>query len=147
MNPGFVADVKDNILTIDITAPLYWWMDFLALKEISILNTKRICGIRYYCKTGISEDNFYWHDDYSRACLDQTIKDLNIALYRYKTTAREKERDELEAGFWDLVPQCFLDRKKIELSYPEVHLILAIAKGKVKSGPVWDEFISELERV
>lgn len=129
---------EDGFIRFDIHAPLSWWQEFTNVCETP---TKRICNIGFYCKTGISEDNFEWQNDFTRACLDETIKQLQIALYRYKTAANT-ERKVLKEGFWEMLPQCFLDRRVVYLQRGDaVYLNQTIYDSRQ-----WDEFKRELSK-
>lgn len=146
----FIASNKerDGYVSFDITAPLTWWNELL---NIFGLVTIPVCGIRYYCKTGINADNFYWHDDFTRACLDEVIKELNIILYRYRQATTRSEMDRQEQAFWDLLPNCFLDRRRMTLDPPELNALYGLMIGtinpdKFNNDPDWREFKAEIEQ-
>ena len=130
----------DDYIFFDVTAPLSWWNEFLTESWVT---PHRVYGIRYYCKTGITADNFCWHDDYTRFCLDDWIKELNIYLFKYKETSSESDRDRYEVAFWDMLPQCFLDRRTFSVPRSEIALVLFYCKDR-ESGSEWREFIDEL---
>lgn len=139
--------VTKEYIELDITAPLYWWTDYMQIYDGLVRTARRVRSAGEYAQAGITIENFYWRNDYSRGCLDEVIKNLNICLYRYWHSSDMDEWISLEKSFWDLVPQCFCDTRRLHIVPKEIDLMIRAACRSLKAGkPVWKEFLTILKQ-
>lgn len=102
----------------------------------------------YYAQNGISIDDFHWSDAYSRDCLDEIIKNLNICLYRYSNSSDPDEWIRMEESFLDLVPQCFCETRRLHIVPREAEILIRlIQKACLGADPIWKKFINLLKQV
>lgn len=105
------------VVTVDITAPLYWWKEFDTYKVGTVSNScstmHRIMDKKFTIEDFSSEHLI----DASRYFLDVSIDYLNYCRSRY---FENTEADEKKRWWWQIIqllPTSYNQRRTIQLSY------------------------------
>ena len=131
-------------VTMDITAPLYWWKEFDTYKVGTVANS---CSTMHkiHAKEFTLEDFSCEHLIYSpgsaKACFQYTIDALNLYRQFYL-----ESKDKL---FWwqmiQLLPSSYNQRRTVLLNYEVLHNIYISRKDHKLDE--WREFCKEIEEL
>lgn len=123
--------LRQIFVSMDITAPLYWWKEFDTYKVGTVANscsTMHTIHKKEFELDDFSHDHLYT-DSLSAYCpqkmLEQTIKALNFWRYRYLTTNNKSD-------WWQLIqllPSSYNQKRTIMMSYEVVFKIIRERSG------------------
>lgn len=112
--------LRQIFVSMDITAPLYWWKEFDTYKVGTVANS---CSTMHKIHAKKFELDDFSHEHLHEACrvqLEEVIQTLNIMRERYvKTNAKE---------FWwqiiQLLPSSYNQKRTITMNYENVMNII-----------------------
>lgn len=104
-------------VTVDITAPLYWWKEFDTYKVGTVANSESTMHT-------VMRDEFYI-EDFSNEYLDEeALDDLSHLVYRFNCWRKEylmTEHPAIKKRIWykiiQLLPSSFNQRRTVQLNY------------------------------
>lgn len=122
-------------VTVDITAPLYWWKEFDTYKVGTVANscsTMHKIHAKEFELDDFSHEHLFttdengYEDDCAASCLNDTIFYLNYYRNKFLETKKkpmteEAKRAELMKRFWwqmiQLLPSSYNQRRTVQLNY------------------------------
>lgn len=126
-------------VTMDITAPLYWWKEFDTYKVGTVANS---CSTMHkiHAKEFTLDDFSHEHllSDWERG-LNNTIELLNYARERYLATKSKQ-------GWWQMIqllPSSYNQRRTVQMSYENV--MAMIKQRENHKLDEWVEFVGILK--
>lgn len=131
--------MRQIFVSVDITAPLYWWKEFDTYKVGTVANS---CSTMHKIQAKqFSRDDFS-HEHLSEGalkCLDYTIEELNSAREMYLIT-KDKEH------WWDMIqllPSSYNQRRTITASYENLFAMCSKGQRRFHKLDEWSkDFIS-----
>lgn len=136
--------LRQVFISVDITAPLYWWKEFDTYKVGTTANS---CSTMHkIADHDFTRDDFsYEHlDEGARGCLDCTIENLNWYRNRY---LKSKSKDE----WWNMIqllPSSFNQKRTVTLNYENaVSMIKQRKNHKLDEWRVFVDFLQHLPYV
>ena len=133
--------LRQIFVSMDITAPLYWWKEFDTYKVGTVSNS---CSTMHTIhKKEFSREDFSCEhlDEGSMYALDTTILTLNAN--------REKFLETKDKSYWwnmiQLLPTSYNQKRTITMNYENVVTIIRQRMGHKLDE--WNNFIAELKRL
>lgn len=124
------AVVKDNIMLMDIIAPIYWWIDF---DSTNLAIDCDECPIGYRDFT--IEDFSYEHVEHMSS-LSDTIDILNNLRHEYESTINPETKKSILMEIVQLLPLSY----NWEKLYVTVDINKALSVAESKRGSVYSEW-------
>jgi hypothetical protein len=128
--------MRQIFVSVDITAPLYWWKEFDTYKVGTVANS---CSTMHTIhKRDLTMDDFSTEhlDEWSKTVLSRVIGRINDARKNYVETGDKKE-------WWQIIqllPSSFNQRRTVTMNYENVVTII-----KQRSGHKLDEWLEMVE--
>lgn len=108
-------------ITMDLTAPLYWWKEWDTMKVGTVCNS---CSTMHKIAAKRFELDDFSHEhlsEYNRSILARTIQGLNDARNKYTNYGASKD------DWWQLIqllPSSYNQRRTVQINYEVVATIL-----------------------
>ena len=126
----------------DIKAPRYWWTEF---------DTYRVGVEKLSCSTmhklmarPVDVDDFE-NDGMSPIALDNVIDYINADMHLYENSSDPETKNTLWRGIIQLLPQSYLQKRTVMMSYAALRNIYRQRKGhKLKE---WEQFRKWVEKL
>ena len=126
----------------DIKAPRYWWTEF---------DTYRVGVEKLSCSTmhklmarPVDVDDFE-NDGISPIALDNVIDYINADMHLYENSSDPETKNTLWRGIIQLLPQSYLQKRTVMMSYAALRNIYRQRKGhKLKE---WEQFRKWVEKL
>ena len=116
--------MRQIIVSVDITAPLYWWKEFDTYKVGTVANscsTMHKIASKPIELSDFSIDNLYIDDDFSEITLEDmfvnVVKDCETLRLKYNETKAKK----YWRGLIQLLPESYNQKRTITLSYENIY--------------------------
>lgn len=128
-------------VTVDITAPLYWWKEFDTYKVGTVANS---CSTMHkiHAKEFTLEDFSYEHlIDVSKNILEEIIRGLNLYREEFNTTNDKK-------WWWQMIqllPTSYNQKRTVQMNYEVLRHICNSRKGHKLDE--WNAFITWAEQL
>lgn len=132
--------LRQIFVSMDITAPLYWWKEFDTYKVGTVANS---CSTMHKIAAKKFELDDFSHDHLTKglSCLEDIITILNIARADYV-------RDKRKEDWWQMIqllPSSYNQRRTITMSYENVvNMIHQRSNHKLDE---WREFVCILSEL
>jgi len=130
--------LRQIFVSMDITAPLYWWKEFDTYKVGTVANS---CSTMHkiHAKEFELDDFSYEHlKPYAKDCLVETIKVLNDYRMAYHVALDDKKE-----AWWNMIqllPSSYNQRRTVTMNYENVITII-----KQRTGHKLDEWRNFVE--
>lgn len=128
--------LRQIFVSVDITAPLYWWKQFDTYK---INTTSNSCSTMHKIHSKEFGTDDFSYEDMSKGgleCLSYMIETLNLARNFYL----KKKNKEYWFDMIKLLPESYNQRRTITMNYENILTMCQQRKGhKLKE---WEDFIS-----
>ena len=116
--------MRQIIVSVDITAPLYWWKEFDTYKVGTVANscsTMHKIASKPIELSDFSIDDFYIDDDFTEISLEDmfinVVKDCESLRLKYIDTKAKK----YWRGLIQLLPESYNQKRTITLSYENIY--------------------------
>lgn len=122
--------MRQIMVSVDITAPLYWWKEFDTYKVGTVANSTST--MHKLASTPITMDCFemddlengnYFNLDTNKDCAD-TISDIWLYLIERLETMRKKYNETKDKRYWKelirLLPESWLQKRTITMNYENI---------------------------
>ena len=133
--------LRQLFVSMDITAPLYWWKEFDVYKVGTVANS---CSTMHsiHKKEFVLNDFSYEHLNFvTKGCLEGVINQLNICREYYM---QDKDKD----SWWQMIqllPSSYNQRRTVTMNYENVlNIIEQRANHKLDE---WVEFVIILKKL
>lgn len=128
--------MRQIFVSVDITAPLYWWKEFDTYKVGTVANSTST--MHKLASTPITEDCFEM-DDFENFMAEQTLmnnkidnKGMWFVLLNYLEWLRQKYNETKDKRYWKelirLLPDSWLQRRTVTMNYE--NLLVICSKGQ-----------------
>lgn len=139
--------MRQIFVTMDITAPLYWWKEFDTYKVGTVANSEST--MHKLADTPITKECFSWNGYENLSLIDPTgspdtffemlVSDLEQLRQLYKQTGNKR--------YWyaliQLLPNSWMQKRTVTLSYQNCRAMRISRKGhKLKE---WHEFLDKVK--
>lgn len=131
--------LRQIFVSMDITAPLYWWKEYDTYKIGTVANS---CSTMHkiQAKEFVMDDFSYEHlEEMARLCLECTIENLN--WYRHKFLESK------DKTYWwqmiQLLPSSYNQKRTITMNYENVVTMIKQRTGHKLDE--WDQFVKVLK--
>ena len=119
----------------DITAPLYWWKQFdcyrIGVEKVSCSTMHTLM------RRPLTEDDFE-KDSISPVYLEKVLESINSEMELYKETGDQEVKHMVWRGIIQMLPQAFLQKRTVMMSYAALRNIYKQRKGHKLSE--WHQF-------
>lgn len=113
--------LRQIFVSVDITAPMYWWSEFDTYKVSTVANSTS--KMHKLASTPITFDCFE-HDDFTNTDCNSTFKDAQTAwqsLIEVLESLRNKFNETKEKKYWKelirLLPESWLQKRTVTMNY------------------------------
>ena len=155
--------LNNSYTEIELTAPLYWWLDFVQSVETGYFSYRNV--IEKVVSKELTVEDFSYEGMLnpgplcdSTACLHYTISRLNFWISRYNDLEERRKnyfdyngyqmhysKEDCEVQIRKLLPCNYNYRKKVLLTKEDIYVIKEDYEKKYLTGNEWDMFIKYLE--
>lgn len=118
--------MRQIMISVDITAPLYWWKEFDTYKVGTVANST---STMHKLATTPIDMSCFEFDDYARVIIDGIdVNEIWIYLIRKLEKLRLKHLETKDKKYWKelirLLPESWLQTRTITLNYENVHSMI-----------------------
>ncbi len=134
--------MRQIFVSMDITAPLYWWKEFDTYKVGTVANscsTMHKAAARDFVLEDFSTENFY--TALAHSVFSNTLNALNVARCNYIETKDKRHWDEMI----QLLPSSYNQRRTVTMNYENVASMINQRENHKLSE--WIEFVCVLRRL
>lgn len=129
------------IVTVDITAPTYWWLEFDTYKVGTVSNSCSKMHKIHEKEFSVDDFSHEHLDKYPIELLSETIRVLNVARREFLETKDKK--------YWwyliQLLPMSYNQRRTVQLNYQVLNRIYHARKNHKLDE--WHEFCAWVEKL
>ncbi|MBQ3901572.1 MAG: hypothetical protein II736_07620 [Clostridia bacterium] len=131
--------LRQVIVSVDITAPLYWWKEFDTYKVGTVANSTSTMHKIHSKEFGRDDFSHDKMSDEALACLDKTIEFLEASRKKFVETKEKK--------YWDdmiqILPSSFNQMRTVSMNYENlVNMYYARRNHKLTE---WHEYCAWIE--
>ena len=112
--------MRQIFVSVDITAPLYWWKEFDTYKVATVSNS---CSTMHMIHSkpieieDFSLDNFYIDDDYNEISLEDMLGNIVADCESLRLKFLETKDKKYWRGLIQLLPESYNQKRTITLNY------------------------------